>query len=191
MDETLSCIHLDVFGFDVHLIEQIRAARLAAMASRITAMLASVEDEVTEVKSSIAGVSSAVEDLESSVESAQQSIEEIEDSYSSYEQQRYIDIDLALGGLMYYDETEVVTLRVLSIPLGTDYTSGYTFAVTRDSGDSSSDAVWNAESAHQNCGTTFEITADDLNLTGRTYTTTIFYVTATSSSESITDSFDI
>lgn len=99
-----------------------------------------------------------------------------------------IEIEQSLGGYIYPDEVETVTLSVRNYN-GEDKTDGYTFTVKRDSGDSSDDAVWNAESDHLNCGTQFTIGYDDLNITARIAAgsvTTTFYVYATANDGTVT-----
>ena len=92
---------------------------------------------------------------------------------------RAIFIELSLGGQMYYDETETVTLSVWDVMKTTEYTSDYTFSVERDSGDDSSDAVWNAAfAANYDGGTTFTISFSDLNFVDGSRTTK-FWVYAT------------
>ena len=95
---------------------------------------------------------------------------------------RVLYIDLSMGGQIYADETETVTLSVWDVLKINEYTDSYTYKVERDSGDESDDAVWNAESAHLNCGSEFTISYDDLNIPARVAAgsvTTLFYVTAT------------
>lgn len=95
---------------------------------------------------------------------------------------RVIKIEQALGGFMYVDETETITLSVWDYVGLYEYTEGYTFTIERDSGDDSSDAVWNAAfAAKYDGGTTFELTFSDLNFTDGSRTTK-FWVTATESS---------
>ena len=93
--------------------------------------------------------------------------------------ERQIFIELALGGFMYADETETVTLAVKSANGAVDYTDEYTFTVERDSGDDSSDAVWNAAfAANYDGGTSFDLVFSDMNFTVGSRTTK-FWVTAT------------
>lgn len=92
---------------------------------------------------------------------------------------RVLVIELALGGFMYSDETETVTLAVKSANGAVDYTDEYTFTVERDSGDDSSDAVWNAAfAANYDGGTSFDLVFSDMNFTVGSRTTK-FWVTAT------------
>lgn len=94
---------------------------------------------------------------------------------------RMLVIELALGGFMYSDETETVTLSVKSANGAVDYTDEYTFTVERDSGDDSSDAVWNAAfAANYDGGTSFDLVFSDMNFTVGSRTTK-FWVTATAS----------
>ena len=90
-----------------------------------------------------------------------------------------LKIEQSLGGFIYADETETITLSVWSWDGGEEKTDEYTFSVSRDSGDEASDAVWDAEAGHLDCGTEFDLDIDDMNLTGRTSLTTKFWVTAT------------
>lgn len=92
---------------------------------------------------------------------------------------RMLVIELALGGFMYADETETVTLAVKSANGAVDYTDEYTFTVERDSGDDSSDAVWNAAfAANYDGSTSFDLVFTDMNFTVGSRTTK-FWVTAT------------
>ena len=102
---------------------------------------------------------------------------------------RVIKIEQSLGGFIYSDEAETITLSVWDYIGLYEYTDKYTFTVERDSGDSSDDAVWNAESDHLNCGTQFTIGYDDLNITARIAAgsvTTTFYVYATATDGTVT-----
>ena len=95
---------------------------------------------------------------------------------------RVLYIDLSMGGQIYADETETVTLSVWDVLKLNEYTDSYTYKVERDSGDESDDAVWNAESAHLSCGSEFTISYEDLNIPARVAAgsvATLFYVTAT------------
>ena len=95
---------------------------------------------------------------------------------------RVIKIEQALGGFMYVDETETITLSVWDYIGLNEYTDDYTFTIERDSGDDSSDAVWNtAFAAKYDGGTTFELTFSDLNFTDGSRTTK-FWVTAVENS---------
>ena len=83
------------------------------------------------------------------------------------------------GEAMYISDTDIVTLKVqdaLAANADADITSGYGFSVTRNSGNTDADTVWNT--AHASIATnTFELTADDLTLAAMTQAVT-FTVTA-------------
>lgn len=83
------------------------------------------------------------------------------------------------GEAMYVSDTDIVTLKVqdaLAANADADITSGYGFSVSRNSGNTDADTVWNT--AHASIATnTFELTADDLTLAAMTQAVT-FTVTA-------------
>ena len=83
------------------------------------------------------------------------------------------------GESMYVSDTDIVTLKVqdaLAANADADITSGYGFSVSRNSGNTDADTVWNT--AHASIATnTFELTADDLTLAAMTQAVT-FTVTA-------------
>lgn len=87
-------------------------------------------------------------------------------------------IDQSLDGYMAVDETETVTIQIVDGYLQ-DHTEEYTFKVERDTGDSASDAVWNANPEHLNCGSQFNISYEDLHINpNHSGISTLFYVTA-------------
>lgn len=87
-------------------------------------------------------------------------------------------IDQSLDGYMAVDETETVTIQIVDGYLQ-DHTEEYTFKVERDTGDSASDAVWNAKPEHLNCGSQFYISYEDLHINpNHSGISTLFYVTA-------------
>lgn len=87
-------------------------------------------------------------------------------------------IDQSLDGYMAVDETETVTIQIVDGYLQ-DHTEEYTFKVERDTGDSASDAVWNAKPEHLNCGSQFNISYEDLHINpNHSGISTLFYVTA-------------
>ena len=83
------------------------------------------------------------------------------------------------GESMYVSDTDIVTIKVqdaLAANADADITSGYGFSVSRNSGNTDADTVWNT--AHASIATnTFELTADDLTLAAMTQAVT-FTVTA-------------
>lgn len=88
-----------------------------------------------------------------------------------------MEIDQSLGGSIAPNETETVSVRILSA-YGEDVTERFTrMSVTRTSGDEASDAVWNAE--HTQVSNPFEIGFNDLGIDGIHTTLATFYVTAT------------
>ena len=89
-----------------------------------------------------------------------------------------LEVEQSLGGFIYADETETVTFSVWKYDRSEEVTDDYTFVVSRDSGDESSDAVWDAANGYLS-GNTIDLDIDDMNLTGRTSLTTKFWVTAT------------
>lgn len=98
---------------------------------------------------------------------------------------RKMVIDQSLSGYMAVGETETVTVQIVDGYMN-DHTSEYTFKVERDTGDTASDAVWNAETKHLNCGSEFEISFDDLHISDyHSGVSTLFYVTATDGKETI------
>lgn len=91
---------------------------------------------------------------------------------------RRMYIDQSLDGRMAADETETVTIQILDGYMQ-DHTSEYTFKVERDTGDTASDAVWNAMPEHANCGSSFQISFADLHISEiHSGISTLFYVTA-------------
>ena len=73
-------------------------------------------------------------------------------------------IDQSLGGYLAPNETETITCTVYD-GYGQDMTYLFTkWSVIRDSGDESSDLVWNAE--HQDISNPFDLSFADLGLTG-------------------------
>jgi len=93
-------------------------------------------------------------------------------------QGRRMLIDQSLDGYMSVDETETVTIQIVDGYLQ-DHTDEYTFKVERDTGDTASDAVWNAKPEHTNCGSKFEISYQDLHISpSHSGISTLFYVTA-------------
>ena len=99
-------------------------------------------------------------------------------SIDQFERVAYrMEIDQSLGGSMAPNETETVTVRILSA-YGEDVTERFTkMSVTRTTGDEASDAVWNAE--HTQVSNPFEISFNDLGIDGIHKTLATFYVTAT------------
>lgn len=99
-------------------------------------------------------------------------------SIDQFERVAYrMEIDQSLGGSIAPNETETVSVRILSA-YGEDVTERFTIiSVTRTTGDEASDAVWNAE--HTQVGNPFEIGFNDLGIDGIHKTLATFYVTAT------------
>ena len=88
-----------------------------------------------------------------------------------------MEIDQSLGGSIAPNETETVSVKILSA-YGEDVTERFTrMSVTRTTGDEPSDAVWNAE--HTQVSNPFEIGFNDLGIDGIHKTLATFYVTAT------------
>ena len=99
-------------------------------------------------------------------------------------------IDQSLSGYMAVGETETVTVQIVDGYMD-DHTSEYSFKVERDSGDTASDAVWNAEAKHLNCGSEFEISFSDLHIGDlHSGVSTLFYVTATDGKETVTTALE-
>lgn len=99
---------------------------------------------------------------------------------------RKMEINQSLGGFMAPGETETVTIKIVDA-YGEDHTKEYTYKVERDTGDTASDAVWNAEAKHLNCGSEFEISFSDLHISeSRGGISTLFYVTADNGTETQT-----
>lgn len=93
-------------------------------------------------------------------------------------QGRRMIIEQSLDGYMSVDETETVTIKIVDGYLQ-DHTDEYSFKVERDTGDTASDAVWNAKPEHTNCGSKFEISYSDLHINpSHSGISTLFYVTA-------------
>ena len=93
-------------------------------------------------------------------------------------QGRRMIIEQSLDGYMSVDETETVTIKIVDGYLQ-DHTDEYSFKVERDTGDTASDAVWNAKPEHTNCGSKFEISYSDLHINpSHSGISTMFYVTA-------------
>lgn len=99
-------------------------------------------------------------------------------SIDQFERVAYrMEIDQSLGGSIAPNETETVSVRILSA-YGEDVTERFTrMYVTRTTGDEASDAVWNAE--HTQVSNPFEIGFNDLGIDGIHKTLATFYVTAT------------
>lgn len=99
-------------------------------------------------------------------------------SIDQFERVAYrMEIDQSLGGSIAPNESELVSVRILSA-YGEDVTERFTkMSVTRTTGDEASDAVWNAE--HTQVGNPFEIGFNDLGIDGIHKTLATFYVTAT------------
>lgn len=96
---------------------------------------------------------------------------------------RKMHIDQSLGGYMAPGEVETVTVSVLDGYMQ-DHTEEYTFMVERNTGDTSADDVWNAMPEHINCGSTFEISFEDLHINpNHGGISTLFYVTADNGKE--------
>ena len=96
---------------------------------------------------------------------------------------RKMHIDQSLGGYMAPDEVETVTVSVLDGYMQ-DHTEEYTFMVERNTGDTAADDVWNAMPEHINCGSTFEISFEDLHINpNHGGISTLFYVTADNGKE--------
>ncbi len=86
-------------------------------------------------------------------------------------------IDQSLNGSMQPGETETVTCTIYD-GYNKDVTSEFTvWTVKRNSGDSGSDAVWNA--SHTNVGNPFKLAFTDLGLDGISKFVATFTVTAT------------
>lgn len=99
-------------------------------------------------------------------------------------------IDQSLNGYMAVGETETVTVQIVDGYMD-DHTSEYSFKVERDSGDTASDAVWNAEAKHLNCGSEFDISFSDLHIGDlHSGVSTLFYVTATDGKETVTTALE-
>lgn len=93
-------------------------------------------------------------------------------------QGRRMIIEQSLDGYMSVDETETVTIKIVDGYLQ-DHTDEYSFKVERDTGDTASDAVWNAKPEHTNCGSKFEISYSDLHINpNHSGISTLFYVIA-------------
>lgn len=106
-------------------------------------------------------------------------------------QGRRMLIDQSLDGYMSVDETETVTIQIVDGYLR-DHTEEYTFKVERDTGDTASDAVWNAKAEHANCGSKFEISYSDLHISpSHSGISTLFCVTADDGKDtSLTESIE-
>jgi len=86
-------------------------------------------------------------------------------------------VEQSLGGTLAPGETEDVTMYVLN-GYGEDVTSQFTLiSVTRNTGDTASDALWNAQ--HTNVGNPFQISFSDLGIDGIHKLVATFNVTAT------------
>lgn len=103
---------------------------------------------------------------------------------------RRMTFDHSMGTLLAKGEQETETVHILD-GYGDDHAGEYTFKVERDSGDAAADAVWNAKAEHLNCGKQFIITWDDLHIREGGSVSTLFEVTATDGSESVTNNFEI
>lgn len=96
---------------------------------------------------------------------------------------RKMHIDQSLGGYMAPGEIETVTVSILDGYMQ-DHTEEYTFMVERNTGDTAADDVWNAMPEHINCGSTFEISFEDLHINpNHGGISTLFYVTADNGKE--------
>lgn len=96
---------------------------------------------------------------------------------------RKMHIDQSLGGYMAPGEVETVTVSVLDGYMQ-DHTEEYSFMVERNTGDTAADDVWNAMPEHINCGSTFEISFEDLHINpNHGGISTLFYVTADNGKE--------
>lgn len=96
---------------------------------------------------------------------------------------RKMHIDQSLGGYMAPGEIETVTVSVLDGYMQ-DHTEEYSFMVERNTGDTAADDVWNAMPEHINCGSTFEISFEDLHINpNHGGISTLFYVTADNGKE--------
>lgn len=88
-----------------------------------------------------------------------------------------MSIEQSLGGSLAPGETEDVTCTIFN-GYGVNVTDQFThYAVTRNTGDSASDAVWNAQ--HTNVSNPFKISFSDLGLDGLHKIMATFHVTAT------------
>lgn len=88
-----------------------------------------------------------------------------------------LEIDQSLSGSLAPNETEDVSIRVFN-GYGEDVTEDFTnISVVRTTGDSASDAVWNAN--HTKVGNPFQISFNDLGIDGVHKLLATFYVTAT------------
>lgn len=97
-------------------------------------------------------------------------IQELED------ERRWMDINLALGGVMTPKDTEEVVVTIYN-GYYVDITNEYTrFALERESGDSASDEIWNAQ--HTDVGSTFTLAYSDLGVWSSKQTRTMFTVYA-------------
>lgn len=86
-------------------------------------------------------------------------------------------VEQSLGGSLAPGETEDVAVTILN-GYGEDVTSSFThYAVTRNSGDAASDAVWNA--SHTSVTNPFQISFNDLGIDGIHKLVSTFYVLAT------------
>lgn len=91
---------------------------------------------------------------------------------------RKMHIDQSLGGYMAPGEVETVTVSILDGYMQ-DHTEEYTFMVERDTGDTAADNVWNAMPEHLNCGSSFNISFEDLHINpNHGGISTLFHVTA-------------
>lgn len=89
-------------------------------------------------------------------------------------------IEQSLGGSLAPNETEEVAVSVLN-GYGEDVTSQFThIAVTRNTGDSVSDALWNAQ--HTEVSNPFEIAFSDLGIDGISKVVAVFTVEASDAS---------
>lgn len=95
----------------------------------------------------------------------------------------YMEFIQSKEGRLAPDEEETVTVSVVN-GYGVDVTEEYTsFAVTRDSGNSTGDAAWN--SLHTNVGSSLRLSFDDLGI-GGLLQRVLFTVTATKGDGSTT-----
>lgn len=90
-------------------------------------------------------------------------------------------VEQSFGGSISPNEVEKETVTIWN-GYGEDVTHEFTrISVTRDSGDASSDAAWNAQ--HTNVGNPFYIGFPDLGIDGINRLSTQFYVTATNEAD--------
>ena len=92
-----------------------------------------------------------------------------------------MEIEQELAGTLAPGETEGVACTILD-GYGNDVTARFTrWKLTRNTGDSASDGVWNA--VHTDVGNPFQIGFDDLGIDGIDRHVAVFTVTATDDEE--------